>query len=131
MRQNRSCFIGKEERSKMRQKYVKIASKMRGTPLGENTFWTTPRNIFCFELIRRGVIYYTVMFHPELLELIMRGNSAACHVEKPRLGASGVNSQSASEPQKGNPLHLPILQCESIERLESKRFWRLGVPRVL
>ena len=24
----------------MRQKRVKIASKMRGTPLGENTFWT-------------------------------------------------------------------------------------------
>ena len=29
--------MGKEERSKMRQKCVKIASKMRGTPLGENT----------------------------------------------------------------------------------------------
>ena len=35
-------LLGQEERSKMRQKSVKIASKMRGTPLGENTFWTIP-----------------------------------------------------------------------------------------
>ena len=38
--------LGNEERSKMRQKCVKIVSKMRqkirGTPLGENTFWTIP-----------------------------------------------------------------------------------------
>ena len=38
----RLVLLGKEERSKMRQKCVKIASKMRGTPLGENTFWTIP-----------------------------------------------------------------------------------------
>ena len=31
-----------EERSKMRQKYVINASRMRGTPLGENNFWTIP-----------------------------------------------------------------------------------------
>ena len=36
-------LLGKEELSKMRQKCVKDASKMRGTPLGENTFWTIPR----------------------------------------------------------------------------------------
>ena len=36
-------YWGKEERSKLRQKYVKNASKMRGTRLGENTFWTIPR----------------------------------------------------------------------------------------
>ena len=29
MRQNESCLLGKEERSKMRQKCVKIASEMR------------------------------------------------------------------------------------------------------
>ena len=44
MRPNGSCFIGKRGRfqnaSKMRQKCVKDVSKMRGTPLGENTFWT-------------------------------------------------------------------------------------------
>ena len=28
--------------SEMRQNYFKNASKMRGTPLGENTFWTIP-----------------------------------------------------------------------------------------
>ena len=35
-------LLGKDECSKMRQKCVKIASKMRGTPSGENTFWTIP-----------------------------------------------------------------------------------------
>ena len=35
-------LLGKEERSKMRQTRVKNASKMRGTPLRENTFWTIP-----------------------------------------------------------------------------------------
>ena len=50
------------------------------------------QKIIYFELIRRGVIYYAVIFTPEIivLELIMWGNSAACYVEKPRLGASGV-----------------------------------------
>ena len=39
-------LLGKEEgsrmRLKMRQTCVKDASKMRGTPSGENTFWTIP-----------------------------------------------------------------------------------------
>ena len=35
MRQNGSCFIGKRGT-------FQNASKMRGTPLGENTFWTIP-----------------------------------------------------------------------------------------
>ena len=35
-------LLGKEEGSKMRQKCIKLASKTRGTPLGENTFWTIP-----------------------------------------------------------------------------------------
>ena len=35
MRHNESCFIGKRGT-------FQNASKMRGTPLGENTFWTTP-----------------------------------------------------------------------------------------
>ena len=37
-------LLGKEERPKMRQKCVKNASKMRGTPLVENTFssWQAP-----------------------------------------------------------------------------------------
>ena len=34
-------LLGKEERSKMRQKYIKNASKMCGKLLGENTFWTS------------------------------------------------------------------------------------------
>ena len=42
-------LLGKEERSQnaseMRQICVKNASKMRGTPLGENTFWTIPRDL--------------------------------------------------------------------------------------
>ena len=46
MRQNGSCFIGKrgtfQNASEMRQNCVKNASKMCGTPLGENTFWTIP-----------------------------------------------------------------------------------------
>ena len=36
-------LLGREERSEMRQKCVENASKMRGTPSGENTFWTIPR----------------------------------------------------------------------------------------
>ena len=48
MRQNGPCFIGKrgtfQNASEMRQISVKNASKMRGTPLGENTFWTIPTN---------------------------------------------------------------------------------------
>ena len=39
---NGSCFIGKRGTSKMRQNCVQNASKMRGTPSGENTFWTIP-----------------------------------------------------------------------------------------
>ena len=35
-------LLGKEARSKMRQKCVKFASKMRGTRLGKYTFWTIP-----------------------------------------------------------------------------------------
>ena len=48
-----------------------------------------PRNSILFELIRRGVIYYAVII---VLELNLRGNSAAAYVERPRLGASGVNN---------------------------------------
>ena len=40
---NASEIIGKRGTSKMRQKCVKIASKVRGAPLGENTFWTIPK----------------------------------------------------------------------------------------
>ena len=40
-------LLGKEERSKMRENCVKNASKMRGTPLGENTFWTIPNFLHC------------------------------------------------------------------------------------
>ena len=35
-------LLGEEERSKMRQNCIKNASKMRGTPLGGNTFWMIP-----------------------------------------------------------------------------------------
>ena len=51
MRQNGSCFIGKRGTSKMREKSVKIASKIRGTPLGENTFWTIPKKTLVFDLV--------------------------------------------------------------------------------
>ena len=53
---------------------------------------TTPDKNIYFESIRRGEIYYAVVFLPRIvvLELIMQGDSAACYVEKPRLGASGV-----------------------------------------
>ena len=48
---NASCFIGQrgtfQNASEMRQNYVKNVSKMRGTPLGENTFWTMPKKAFC------------------------------------------------------------------------------------
>ena len=41
-------LLVKEQRSKMRQKcvkntFLKNPSKMRGTPLAENTFWTIPK----------------------------------------------------------------------------------------
>ena len=45
MRQKCVKNAPKEERSKTRQTCVKNASKMRGTPLGENTFWTIPREL--------------------------------------------------------------------------------------
>ena len=48
MRQNVSCFIGKRgtfpKASKVSLRCVKNVSEMRGTPLGENTFWTVPTN---------------------------------------------------------------------------------------
>ena len=48
MRQNGSCFYWEKRNvqnaSEIRQNCVKNASKMRGTPLGENTFWTIPNN---------------------------------------------------------------------------------------
>ena len=39
-------LLGKEERPKCVRNASKIASKMRGTPLGENTFWTIPILVF-------------------------------------------------------------------------------------
>ena len=57
--------------------------------------WLPQKNIY-FELIWRGVLYYGGHFLPRIfvLELIMRDNSAACYVEKPRLGASGVKNDA-------------------------------------
>ena len=53
----------------------------------------TTEKLFIMNYLGAGVIYYPgSFFTPRLfvLELIMRrGNSAACYVEKPRLGASG------------------------------------------
>ena len=68
----------------------------------------TPEKLCFFQFIRRGVIDYTVIFLPRIifLELMMRGNSAACYVEKPRLGASGAKMTPANlieiKFQRGN-----------------------------
>ena len=60
---NGSCFIAWEKRnvqntSEIRQNCVKNASKMRGTPLGENTFWTIPTEMQIQILIQWELIPY-------------------------------------------------------------------------
>ena len=62
-------LLGKENvqnASEIRQNWVKNASNMRGTPLGENTFWTIPKiAYFCGDDLRgicgmaHGVAYRT------------------------------------------------------------------------
>ena len=43
---NGSCFIGEKRNvPKCVRNASKIAPKMRGTPLGENTFWTIPTEV--------------------------------------------------------------------------------------
>ena len=54
-------LLGKEERSKMRRKCVKHASRMRGAPLGENTFWTIP--IHCLDRLQFDFRLTTFRFH--------------------------------------------------------------------
>ena len=60
-----------------------------------------PRRILYFELIRRGVIYDAVIYLPRIivLEIRVRRNSAACYVEKPRLGASGIKNDAGKSHQ--------------------------------
>ena len=58
----------------MRPKCVKIASKMRGTPLGENTFWTIPRISDSHSLLELSE--FEVFFWGVLLGLVRNGQAA-------------------------------------------------------
>ena len=55
--------------------------------------------------IRRGVIYCAGKILPRIIvpELIRQGNSAACYVEKPRLGASGVKNDARESHRNSFP----------------------------
>ena len=89
-------YWGKRGTSKMCHKSVKIAPKMRGTPLGENTFWTIPKGG-----IRTGLPVHCLSARPD--------RQPYCHT-------NATSPPFLKDNQVARDNHLPA-QCRSLQSL--------------